>query len=105
MAVAARYINRELLLVLVSVTAVLLTVTIGGRFISYLQDAALGKFAADSIFSILYFRLPGFLQLLLPFAWSLALLLTLGLPILLLILWGRSLDAELGWTELDEGPW
>ena len=78
MAVAARYINRELLLVLVSVTAVLLTVTIGGRFISYLQDAALGKYAADSIFQILYFRLPGFLQLLMPFAWSLALLLTLG---------------------------
>ena len=78
MAVAARYINRELVLVLVSVTAVLLTVTIGGRFISYLQDAALGKYAADSIFQILYFRLPGFLQLLLPFAWSLALLLTLG---------------------------
>ena len=78
MAVAARYINRELLLVLVSVTAVLLTVTIGGRFISYLQDAALGKYAADSIFRILYFRLPGFLQLLMPFAWSLALLLTLG---------------------------
>lgn len=78
MAVAARYINRELLLVLVAVTAVLLTVTIGGRFISYLQDAALGKFAADSILTILYLRLPGFLQLLLPFAWSLALLLTLG---------------------------
>ena len=78
MAVAARYINRELLLVLVSVTAVLLTVTIGGRFISYLQDAALGKYAADSIFRILYFRLPGFLQLLMPFAWSVALLLTLG---------------------------
>ncbi len=78
MAVAARYINRELLLVLVSVTAVLLAVTIGGRFISYLQDAALGKYAADSIFKILYLRLPGFLQLLIPFAWSLALLLTLG---------------------------
>lgn len=78
MAVAARYINRELLLVLVAVTAVLLTVTIGGRFISYLQDAALGKYAAESILRILYFRLPGFLQLLLPFAWSLALLLTLG---------------------------
>lgn len=78
MAVAARYINRELILVLIAVTAVLLTVTIGGRFISYLQDAALGKYAADSIFRILYFRLPGFLQLLLPFAWSLALLLTLG---------------------------
>ncbi len=78
MAVAARYINRELILVLVSVTAVLLTVTVGGRFISYLQDAALGKYAADSIIRILYLRLPGFLQLLLPFGWSLAILLTLG---------------------------
>lgn len=34
-----------------------------------------------------------------------AILFTVGLPILLLILWGRALDAELGWTETDEGPW
>ena len=34
-----------------------------------------------------------------------AFLLTLGMPILLLVLWGRSLDAELGWTEIEEGPW
>ena len=34
-----------------------------------------------------------------------AILFTLGLPILLLALWGRALDAELGWTETDEGPW
>lgn len=78
MAVAARYINRELLLVLVSLTAVLLAVTVGGRFISYLQEAALGKYAAESILQILAYRLPGFLQLLLPFAWFLAVLLTLG---------------------------
>jgi lipopolysaccharide export system permease protein len=78
MSVAARYINKELLLVLVAVTAVLLSVTIGARFIAYLQDAALGKFSADGILTILYLRLPGFLQLLLPFAWSLALMLTLG---------------------------
>ncbi|MGE0625824.1 MAG: LPS export ABC transporter permease LptF [Pseudomonadales bacterium] len=78
MAVAARYINRELLLVLVALTAVLLAVTVGGRFISYLQEAALGKYAAQSIVHILGFRMPGFLQLLLPFAWFLAVLLTLG---------------------------
>lgn len=30
---------------------------------------------------------------------------TIGLPILLLTLWGRSLDSELGWGEPDEGPW
>ncbi|MEM8766508.1 MAG: LPS export ABC transporter permease LptF, partial [Pseudomonadota bacterium] len=58
--------------------AVLLMVTIGARFISYLQDAALGKFPADGIARILLYRLPGFLQLLLPFAWFLTLLLTLG---------------------------
>ena len=34
-----------------------------------------------------------------------AILLTVGMPILLLVLWGRSLDAELGWTEIEEGPW
>lgn len=78
MVVAARYVNRELLLVLVAVTAVLLFVTIGARFISYLQDAALGKYPPGSIIMILLYRLPGFLQLLLPFAWFLGLLLVLG---------------------------
>lgn len=34
-----------------------------------------------------------------------AFLLTISLPILMLVLWGRALDQELGWTELDEGPW
>jgi len=78
MVVAARYVNRELLQVLLAVTAVLLFVTIGARFISYLQDAALGKYAPESILMILWYRLPGFLQLLLPFGWFLAILLTLG---------------------------
>ncbi len=78
MAVAGRYIDRELVLVLVALTAVLLTVTVGGRFIAYLQDAALGKYTAESISRILWYRLPGFLQLLVPFAWFLAVLLTLG---------------------------
>ena len=78
MATAARYVNRELLGVFVAVTAVLLTVTVGGRFISYLQEAALGKYAAESIGMILLYRLPGFLQLLLPFGFFLATVLTLG---------------------------
>lgn len=32
-------------------------------------------------------------------------LLTLGLPILALYLWGRALDERLGWLRDDEGPW
>ena len=34
-----------------------------------------------------------------------AFLFTLSLPVLMLVLWGRALDQELGWTELDKGPW
>lgn len=76
--VAARYINRELILVFAVTTLVLLVVALGGRFIGYLQEAATGKYAADSLLGILVLRLPGFLQLLLPFAFYIAVLLTVG---------------------------
>ncbi|MCZ6711969.1 MAG: LPS export ABC transporter permease LptF [Gammaproteobacteria bacterium] len=78
MAVAARYLNRELFWVFVVVVVVLLTVALGGRFIGYLQDAALGKYAAESLLTIMWMRLPDFLQQLLPFAYYISLLLTIG---------------------------
>lgn len=34
-----------------------------------------------------------------------ALLLSLGLPILALALWGRSIDEDLGWGDREDGPW
>lgn len=34
-----------------------------------------------------------------------ALILTIAAPILLLTLWGRSLDQELGWMDRRRGPW
>jgi hypothetical protein len=34
-----------------------------------------------------------------------AFLLTLGMPILLLVLWGQALEVELRWTEHNEGAW
>ena len=74
--VAARYINRELLSVFAVTTLVLLVVAVGGRFIGYLQDAAAGKYAAEGLIHILRLRMPGFLQLLLPFAFYIAVLLT-----------------------------
>ncbi len=78
MAVAARYLNRELFWVFVVVVLVLLTVALGGRFVGYLQDAALGKYAAESLLTIIWMRLPEFLQQLLPFAYYISLLLTIG---------------------------
>ena len=74
--VTARYAFRELLGVFVVVGLVLLLIGLGGRFIGYLQDAALGKYAADVLFTLMVYRLPEFLQLILPFALFLAVLLT-----------------------------
>ena len=76
--VVARYINRELVLVFAVTALVLLVVAVGGRFIGYLQDAAQGKYAAESLINILGLRMPGFLLLLLPFAFYIAVLLTFG---------------------------
>ena len=76
--VAARHINRELVAVFVATLLVLFAVAVGGRFIGYLQDAAAGKFAADDLTTIMGLRLPGFLQLIAPFAFYIAVLLTVG---------------------------
>ena len=78
MAVAARYINRELVGVFVVVVLVLLVVAVGGRFIGYLQEAALGKYPADSLLAIVWLRLPEFLQQLVPFAFFVAALVGVG---------------------------
>lgn len=75
---AAKYINRELMATFAVTLLVLFMVAVGGRFIGYLQDAAAGKYAADGLLAIMGLRLPGFLQLIGPFAFYIALLLTLG---------------------------
>ncbi len=74
--VTARYALRELLSVFLVVAVVLLLIGLGGRFVGYLQDAALGKYAGDVLLTLIVFRLPEFLQLIFPFALFLAVLLT-----------------------------
>ncbi len=76
--IAARHINRELLAVFVATLLVLFAVAVGGRFIGYLQEAVAGKFAAGDLMAIMALRLPGFVQLIAPFAFHIAVLLTVG---------------------------
>ncbi|MBV1906584.1 MAG: LPS export ABC transporter permease LptF [Pseudomonadales bacterium] len=68
--------TKELLAVFLVTTTVLLLVGIGGRFIGYLQEAVLGKYAADILLTLISLRLPEFLQLTIPFAYFLAVVLT-----------------------------
>ena len=62
MSVASRYINRELLAIFTVTLLMLLLVAVGGRFIGYLQEAALGKFTGATVLTIMGLRLPEFIQ-------------------------------------------
>ena len=76
MGIAFRYVSRELLAIFVVTAVVLLVIALGGRFMGYLQDAALGKHSADALLKIMALRVPEFLQLTLPFSFYIALVLT-----------------------------
>jgi lipopolysaccharide export system permease protein len=76
MGIAFRYVSRELLTVFFVTALVLLVIALGGRFMGYLQDAAVGKHSADALLKIIALRVPEFLQLTLPFSFYIALVLT-----------------------------
>ena len=73
-----RYISRELLSVTAAVCAVLLLVLVSGRFVKYLANAMSGNMDPEVIFAVIGYRIPGFLELTLPLAFFLAVLLTFG---------------------------
>ncbi|TWH64087.1 lipopolysaccharide export system permease protein [Azomonas agilis] len=73
-----RYLFRELLITLTAVSAVLLVIVMSGRFIKYLAQAAQGILDPGVLLTIMGYRLPGFLQLVLPLGLFLGILLTYG---------------------------
>ncbi|NIB41540.1 LPS export ABC transporter permease LptF [Pseudomaricurvus alkylphenolicus] len=81
-----RYLAREVMVSMIAVSAVLLLIIMSSRFVKYLADAAAGKLAPEVLFAIMGFRLPGFLELILP----------LGLFIAFLLAYGRLyMDSEM----------
>lgn len=73
-----RYLSREVLTTLSAVSAVLLVIIMSGRFIKYLAQAASGALDPGVLFQIMGYRLPGFLQLILPLGLFLGILLAYG---------------------------
>lgn len=81
-----RYLAREVMVSMVAVSGVLLLIIMSGRFVKYLAEAAAGKLDPDVLFAVMGFRLPGFLELILP----------LGLFIAFLLAYGRLyMDSEM----------
>lgn len=73
-----RYLARETLLTMMAVSGTLLLIIMSGRFVKYLAEAATGKLAVDVLFPIMLYRLPGFLELVIPLGFLIAVLLAYG---------------------------
>jgi len=73
-----RYITRDLLSSTFAVCTVLLMIIISGRFVKYLAQAAAGELDAGILLAVIGYRLPGFLELILPLAFFLGVLLAYG---------------------------
>lgn len=73
-----RYIARDLLATTFAICSVLLLVIISGRFVKYLAQAAAGELDPGILFAVIGYRLPGFIELILPLAFFLGILLAYG---------------------------
>ncbi len=73
-----RYLFRQVLTTMLAVTLILLLVFMSGRFIKYLAQAASGGLSPDVLFSIMAYRMPGFLELILPLGFFIGILLAYG---------------------------
>lgn len=81
-----RYLAREVLASMFAVSLVLLMIILSARFVNYLAEAAAGKLDAGVLLTLMAYRLPAYLELILP----------LGLFIGILFAYGRLyLDSEM----------
>lgn len=73
-----RYLARNVLATTLAVCLVLLLVVVSSRFVQYLADAAAGELDPTVLLAVIGYRLPGFLELILPLAFFLGILLAYG---------------------------
>lgn len=73
-----RYLSREILITMLAVSSILLLITMSSRFARYLAEATTGKISVEILFSLIGYRLPGFLELILPLGFFIAILLAYG---------------------------
>ena len=76
--VILRYLTREILESAGAVSLVLLLVVLSGRFIQFLEKAANGELSIELMLTMILWRIPSSLELILPLALTLSVLLVLG---------------------------
>ncbi|MEX1237192.1 MAG: LptF/LptG family permease, partial [Pseudomonadales bacterium] len=73
-----RYFAREIFTTMLAVAGVVLVISMGWRFSGYLSEAASGLITRDVLFLVMAYRLPGFLELIIPISFFLAIMLAYG---------------------------
>lgn len=73
-----RYLSREVLVTMSAVSATLLVIIMSGRFIKFLVQATQGIIDPSVLLWIMAFKIPGFLQMILPLGLFLGFLLAYG---------------------------
>jgi len=73
-----KYFSREVLVTMLTVTVVVLVISIGSRFSGYLNEAASGALSKDILFLLITYRIPKFLELIIPISFFLSLMLVYG---------------------------
>jgi lipopolysaccharide export system permease protein len=63
---------------MIAVSFVLLVIIFSGRFVKYLAEAARGDLAADILLPVMMYRLPGFLELIIPLGLFIGILMSYG---------------------------
>lgn len=76
--IITRYLTRQILQATFALTFILLVVAVLGRLLKYLAQASQGELDPGVLFLLMSYRLPDFLQLILPIALLLGILLAYG---------------------------
>lgn len=103
-----RYLTKEVLQTTFAVTSVLLIIIMSGRFVKYLAEAAAGKIDASVLFAVMFYRLPGFMELILPLGFFVSILLAYGRlytdsEMTVLFSCGVSRKQLIAWTYIPAG--
>lgn len=73
-----RYFAKEIFLTMFAVVGIVLVISMGWRFGGYLDRAAAGLMTPEVLFALMGYRMPGFLELILPLSFFLSIMLVYG---------------------------
>lgn len=73
-----RYFAREIFITMFAVAGIVLVISMGWRFSGYLENAAAGLMSREVLFVVMAYRLPGFLELIIPVSFFLSIMLVHG---------------------------